>query len=268
MTNDPNELPAWGRGREPTAVVHTIARMVLRRISLCALAAAVAGLAAVPAADADNHARLEGKITPVLRAFPKRPQPATLSLSLGFTADQGQASVLKRAVIFFPYGSQLNGKLFPACDVKELEAQGPKACPKGSKIGGGTAAGTAGDVREQISVSLFNGEGGKSIVFYLQGTNPVVLNVPFESPLVLLKGGTYNFRLTVDVPEVLQRIVGLDVAIEDFSVKVDATRRVKGRKRGYIETMICPPGALVPIRGAFSFLEAPDLTKDAYLSCG
>ncbi len=233
----------------------------------CALAATLV-LVLVSVAQADNHARLEGKITPVLRKFPKFPQPAALSLSLGFTGDGAPPSVLQRAVISFPYGSQLNGKLFPSCDVKKLEQKGTKACPKGSRIGGGTAVGTAADIREQIKVTLFNGKNGKSIIFYTQGSNPVVLNVPWESPLVVLSGGMFNFRLTVNVPESLQRIVGLDVAIEDFSVKVDATRKVNGRKRGYIETTICPPGALVPIRGVFSFIDAPDLTKDTYLSCG
>jgi hypothetical protein len=243
--------------------------MALRRLPLPAIAMLAAALAGAATAEAANHARLEGKITPVLRKFPKFPQPAALTLSLGFTGDDGnQASVLTRAVIQFPYGSQLNGKLFPACNVKKLEEDGKSACPKGSRIGGGTAVGTAGDVREEIKVSLFNGKGGKSIIFYLQGDNPVVLNVPWESPLVQFTTGPYNFKLTVDVPEVLQRIVGLDVAIEDFTVKVDGTRRVKGRKRGYIETVICPPGALIPVRGTFTFIEAPDLTQNSYLHCG
>ena len=239
------------------------------RKSLCIIAASLAGLTAATAAMAANHARLDGRITPVIRGLPTVPQPAALSLSLGFTGDDGnQASVLTRAVIQFPYGSRLNGKLFPSCSAAKLADQGKSACPKGSRIGGGTAVGTAGDVREEITVNLYNGKGGKTIVFYLQGDNPVVLNVPWESPLQQLTGGMWNFRLTVDVPEVLQRIVGLDVAIQDFSVKVDATRRVKGRKRGYIETLICPPGALVPIRGDFTFIEAPDLRQDSYLHCG
>jgi hypothetical protein len=229
----------------------------------------VAGLAVASPALADNHARLEGRITPVIRGLPKVPQPAALSLSLGFTGDDGaNASVLQRAVIQFPYGSQLNGKLFPSCTAQALADHGKSACPKGSRIGGGTAIGAAADIRENIKVSLYNGKGGKSIVFYLEGDNPVVLNVPWESPLESFSSGNWNFKLTVDVPAILQRIVGLDVSIEDFSVKVDGTRRVKGRKRGYIETLICPPGALVPIRGTFSFLEAPDLTKDSYLRCG
>jgi hypothetical protein len=246
-----------------------MAAMPSGRLTLLTLALSLAGLAAVPTAIADNHARLGGKITPVLRAFPKQPQPAALTVSLGFTGDDGQRpSVLQRAVIQFPYGSQLNSKLFPSCDPKALADKGIKGCPKGSRIGGGTAVGTAADIREVIKVSLFNGAKGKSIVFYLQGTDPVILNVPWASPLEQYSGGLWNFKLTVDVPESLQRIVGLDVAIEDFTVKVDGTRRVHGRKRGYIETLICPPGALVPIRGTFSFIDAPDLTKDSYLNCG
>jgi hypothetical protein len=237
--------------------------------SLCIIAASLVGLTAATAAMAANHARLDGRITPVIRGLPTVPQPAALSLSLGFSGDDGnQASVLTRAVIQFPYGSHLNGNLFPSCNTAKLAEQGKSACPKGSRIGGGTAVGTAADIREEITVSLYNGKGGKGIVFYLEGDNPVVLNVPWEAPLQQLTGGMWNFRLTVKVPESLQRIVGLDVAIQDFSVKVDATRRVKGRKRGYIETLICPPGALVPIRGDFSFIEAPDLRQDSFLRCG
>jgi hypothetical protein len=242
--------------------------MALKRLASCAIVTAVAGLAAVPAAIADNHARLGGKITPVVRLFPKHPAPAALSVSLGFTGDNGPPSVLKRAVISFPYGAKLNSKLFPSCSAAAIEQRGAKACPSGSKIGSGSAVGSTSGIHEQLKVTLFNGKRGKSIVFYLQGTNPVVINVPFDAPLVTLSGGKWNFRLTVDVPESLQRIVGLDVAIDDFSVKVDGKRKVKGRRRGYIETLICPPGALVPLQGVFSFIGAPDLTQNSYLTCG
>src|SRR3954447_12759346 len=102
------------------------------RFCLGVISAVVVGLAAVPAALADNHARLGGKITPVIRGLPKTPQPAALSISLGFTGDNGeQASVLQRAVIQFPYGSQLNAKLFPSCSAAALADRGKKACPKG-----------------------------------------------------------------------------------------------------------------------------------------
>jgi hypothetical protein len=243
--------------------------MALRRICLPVFAAALAALCVAAVAQAANHARLGGKITPVIRGLPTRPQPAELSISLGFTSDEAsQASVLQRAIIFFPYGSQLNGKLFPSCTAAALADHGKSACPKGSLIGKGTALGTAGDIREKITVSLYNGKGGKNIVFYLQGTDPVKLNVPWESPLQPFSSGKWNFKLTVDVPESLQRIVGLDVGIEDFSVKVDAKRKVKGRTRGYIETLICPPGALVPLEGIFSFIDAPSITQDSFLSCG
>ena len=239
--------------------------------SAVAALAVTALFATVPAALADNHVRLGGKITPVLRKFPKQPQPAALTVSLGFTGDNGEpASPLSRAIINFPYGAQLNGKLFPSCDVKKLEQNGKSACPKGSRIGGGHALGNAAGIREPIQVSLYNGKGGKSIVFYVEGDRPAVLHVPFEAPLKQFSSGPWNFQLTVNVPENLQHIDGLnaDVWIEDFTVKVDGSRRVKGRKRGYIETLICPPGALVPVRGTFSFREAPDLVENSFLSCG
>jgi hypothetical protein len=51
-------------------------------------------------------------------------------------------------------------------------------------------------------------------------------------------------------------------------VKVGASRVVKGKKRGYIETLICPPKALVPIRGDFKFANANPFHTDTYIHCG
>lgn len=70
------------------------------------------------------------------------------------------------------------------------------------------------------------------------------------------------------VPDNLQRVAGVDLAVREFVSRVGATRRVRGRRRGYIEAYACPPGALVPIDGRFSFLTSADVHTRAYLSCG
>jgi hypothetical protein len=39
-------------------------------------------------------------------------------------------------------------------------------------------------------------------------------------------------------------------------------------RRGYIEAMTCPPGALVVTRGEFSFTNGASSNVDAFLGCG
>src|SRR5690349_15216508 len=50
---------------------------------------------------------------------------------------------LKRTTLRFPKGAVVNGRYFPKCKLKAILARGPRACPKGSKLGGGTAKGAA-----------------------------------------------------------------------------------------------------------------------------
>jgi hypothetical protein len=236
------------------------------------LACALVASLAVAAAAFATKVTIDSHLTPVLRAFPSRPVPATLSIALNFAGDDGgEPPVLQQAKIQFPWGANFNGNLFPFCDPVKMENKGTKACPKGSKIGTGFAIGSAagGSIRQKVDVTLFNGKGGKSIVFYLVGNgDPLSFAIPFAGPFQTFGSGDWHYGLTVDVPTNLQRVAGVDVSVEQFNVKVGATRVVHGRKRGLIEALICPPGALVPIRGTFSFLDNPTVTQNSYVHCG
>jgi hypothetical protein len=239
----------------------------MRRIALCAtLALSLLG-AQSASAGVPTTVNIDAHITPLIRIFSPKPQTATLAINLKFQGQDGQpAATLTKAVLNFPFGAHLNGQFFPACSADMIRNHKP--CPKGSLIGTGKARGALGDAIEDLTVKLYNGKGGKSITFFLEGDRPAVIAVPFDAPLRTFKSGDWNYDLTVNVPEILQRIVGIDVSLDYFNVKVGANRVVKGKKHGYIETVICPPGALVPIRAAFSFLEAPDFKTDTYIHCG
>jgi hypothetical protein len=49
---------------------------------------------------------------------------------------------------------------------------------------------------------------------------------------------------------------------------VQATRRVRGRRRGYIEAWACPPGARVPLRGHFFFINDTSVLVNSWIRCG
>ena len=245
----------------------------MRRIALCATTALLAASCLTTAAFAEGRTAVvvDSHVTPVIRAFTPKTTSATLAVNLSFSGENGtSAATLKQVVLKFTYGAHLNGRFFPSCSAEMIRSH--ELCPKGSKIGTGTALGTIGDppnaTEEPINVTLYNGAKGKSITFRIQGARPAVIDVSFDAPLKTFTGGTYNYQLTVDVPDILQRVAGLPISLEFFNVKVKATTTVKKRKVGYIETLICPPKALVPLQADFSFVEADPFHTDTYIHCG
>jgi hypothetical protein len=245
----------------------------MRRIACATTALLIVSFTTIVASAAGNTTvEIDSHVTPVIRAFTPNTTSATLAVNLTFSGENGAAAdTLKQAILKFTYGAKVNASLFPSCSADKIRNH--ETCPKGSQIGTGTGLGTVGDgpdaAQEPITVTLYNGPKGKSIVFRIKGEQPAVIDVPFDAPLKTLSGGTYNYQLTVNVPEILQRVAGLPISLKTFNVKVGATRKVKGKKRGWIETLICPPKALVPISGDFSFVEgsAPFHT-DTYIHCG
>jgi hypothetical protein len=246
----------------------------MRRIALCATTALLTACCMTTAALADGQTTVEidSHVTPVIRAFSPNTTPVTLAVNLTFSGPNGTtAATLKQAILRFTYGAKVNGNLFPSCSADKIRNH--EKCPKGSQIGTGTGLGTVGDppnaAEEPITLTLYNGPKGKSIVFRIQGDQPAVIDVPFDAPLKTLSGGNYNYQLTVVIPDILQRVAGLPISIKFPKVKVGATRKVKGKKRGWIETLICPPKALVPIAGDFSFVEGSDpFHVETYIHCG
>ena len=242
-----------------------------RRATLGGLAGAIVlALSGTGPAAAATTVDFTGSVGPAIRVVPKNPLPVSLGIKLGISSDTpGELpATLDRTTILFPYGSQLNSRLFPSCSAAALNRRGLRACSKASRIGSGFAVGVGDTVRQRLTATLFNGPGGRSITFHLSGTNPLRVNTAFSAPLTTLRGGKYQYRLQVDVPQNLQVIAGVPISVTEFETTVRATRRVGGRKRSYVEAFSCPPGAQVPLRGTFTFLGAPTLTRDSWLTCG
>lgn len=235
---------------------------------LVALGAAL--LAPGATASAATEVSFDGHVTPVIREVPKRALPMTLRIVLRMSGDEqnGLPPTLDRSVVHFPYGSALNGRLFPSCDPNTINRRGPRACPQGSLIGKGHAIGVGVDVRQRLAVLLFNGRGGRSVIFHLRGSNPLRVNTAFAAPLRRLRGGRWNFELTVPVPENLKVVAGVELSLVEFVSTVRATRRVRGRQRGYIEAWSCPPGARVPLRGNFFFINDTSVLVNSWIRCG
>src|SRR6266550_1943535 len=118
----------------------------MRRSALCAATALLIACCCATAAFADGPTTVvvDSHVTPVIRAFTTKTTSATLAVNLSFSGQNGtQAATLKTAELKFTYGAHLNGKFFPSCSVDMIRNH--ESCPKGSKIGSGTALGAVGD---------------------------------------------------------------------------------------------------------------------------
>lgn len=250
---------------------------VQRRIAT-ALAATLAALLLAPAGGgARTLVALTGTATPPISAFTLTPRTLSLSIRAQFSTDvAGELpGTVSKAVIFFPHGPRVNGRLFPSCNPRRLlRLRGAsRACPRGSRLGGGTALGASPQfgigVRERLTVDIYNGKRGRSLIFFLRGLNPVLVSGMIVAPFDALRGGRWGYRLTMPVPRGLQEIApDIFASLLDFRVRTGASVVRGGHRYGFIEALACPPGALVPVRGVFSFRGGERTTTDSYIACG
>src|SRR3954469_15652086 len=115
----------------------------------------VAGLVLVPAAAAvtTQSVQFHGK-------YSKRDRHRArggLSLRTTFSISDPSAPAplqLTRTTLRFPKGSIVNGRYFPKCKLKAIQSRGPKACPKRSKLGGGTPKGAAPPIVSSVNAKV------------------------------------------------------------------------------------------------------------------
>jgi hypothetical protein len=63
-------------------------------------------------------------------------------------------------------------------------------------------------------------------------------------------------------------LTGVPSSVLNFAVTVTGEVRHKGRRRGYIETSLCPPGAQVPLLGNFTFRDGVVKSDKSTIVCG
>jgi hypothetical protein len=240
----------------------------IRTGRIAAVIATAALLLAAVAQAADGPAtRVSASITP---SDVGRNTPVALKLNLGIDHPTGSVLQLERVVVLFPKGSHQNGKLFKSCSAATLtRARGRlSACPRESRIGRGIATGTAVDLGVTSSgrMTLFNGPGGRSVVFNVNITNPAAVNTTFQAPLKKLSG-RYAYKLTANIPISLQRIVGGPIIVHSINTNTAAYRVVNGVRRGYIEAGPCPRSGRAAINVTFGFSDGSTSTSDTTVRC-
>jgi hypothetical protein len=215
---------------------------------------------------------LSGSAGPTMDRVGGAPKSVALTVNLGFRSlltDQLPAT-LARAELWFTRGAVVNGRFFPSCTAARLAAN--RRCPSGSRLGRAQIEAAVGTVADRLDVplraDLYNGPGGRSVIFHFRASQPVSIDVPVQAPLVRVRERFYAYKLTVPVPENLQAPAGLETSVQSFRVTVKGTVRRNGRQRGWIETSLCPPGAQVPMRGRFTFRDRVQKSVTSSIVCG
>ncbi len=212
---------------------------------------ATAPLAAAPAAGAAKHSggkhsaprerNLEGSLTIEL-APPETTLPQTQTITL-----------------FLPNGIRDAGAKLPSCNPEKLQALGETACPKGSQVGGGEAAGYTLGVVEPIKMLLYNGPGA-SLLTYVVGLDPVSIQLVVQGTVTHPAGGTYGQELSFTIPPAL-----LEPLPDDPAWLLSLHAKLSG-KTGWLRSSNCPPHGW-SLGAKIGYTNGQSLTVAGSLAC-
>jgi hypothetical protein len=237
-----------------------VASLVMTTTALAASATSPSGL--VQTLDVEHTPTKPGAASDFLLEF---------SLS---RAGGGRAAALTKvdAHIYDRWG--WNWAKFPKCDPAKLQAQGTKACPKGSKVGTGSVKVDATPiVANPVSakVTAFNGkrvDGKRTFLMY---------NVPeIGSPVLVTGTETRRDFIEFPVPLVPTLPGQANAVVTSFTLKaggrITRTKRVNGKRRKvriayFHNPKSCRPGGW-PWQFDFSYENGEKLKIRDAVSCG
>jgi hypothetical protein len=243
----------------------------MTRLRIILLGAAVALVAGAAAAYAATSLTYSVNVTPTKAGTVAKPRNVGLHTTI--LANGSNPSTTSKTVLYFDKNIKLNGKLFKSCSQATLLSDaGPSACPKGSKIGSGTATGhvpatiVSPATNIPLTVTAYNGPSGKKIELYVKSA-PGSFNIQTVlEGTVGSSSGLYGKTLTVNIPAAVQQpIPGLFVALTKFDTTINATTKIKKRVTvhhkhktitvsvGYLESTGCPASKAYNFKAAFTF---------------
>jgi hypothetical protein len=161
------------------------------------------------------------------------------------------------ADFWLPEGVQLHPEGFPTCPPATLapSGKGPKACPKGSLAGGGSATGYVAFgkqiVPETASIEAFYAPGG-GLTFFTFGHEPVLIEILSKGRYVPASA-PFTKKLESEIPLVETVPGAQDASVKSIQIKVGTAIR-KGGKAIYYGRLprSCPKGFL-PVKTALTF---------------
>lgn len=214
----------------------------MRKYLITAMAAlAVLAVAAVALAQTYPLPTLtfDATATPIKAGTKKKPKATKIRLKI---AVPKEARATADTIVFnLPGDMRVSGKGFAFCPSSELEStKNPAKCPKGSKVGAGTASAAFGPnlTPIQFDVQLFAGS-NTELGIWLQAKG-----LPIQKAIrgvVSRAGRPYYQKVTIILPPDLQKQLGAFVYITGLDATIGANNGKGGSKRkNLITTVGCP----------------------------
>lgn len=210
----------------------------------CALTAAtVLIVAAAGAGSAHAAVSVDASVSPSNAGTPEKPTPASVSVSAKISgANVGAtdgSSATKSIEANLPYPLLFNPVAFPACDASAVRS---RKCSSRAKIGTGQVVGeAAGGIVQKLKLTAYNGKGYR-LLLLVEGTTPLRIDSVLQGSI---RSGEENYGMSLlnEVPDNLQQPVpGVFTTVTEFSLKVSAKRKIKGKTVSYISTAGCSGG--------------------------
>lgn len=242
-------------------------------------------IAATVAFAANNTVTYSSKLSPA-HPKPKAGKPANIGyegiLSVS-TSDGTQPDSGPSTVLYFAKQFVNNGKKFPGCTVADIDGKPtiPSKC-KAATVGAGTASSLAGvpgspassSLAEALTVTAINGTKGE-LFLVLNATSPVPITNRVIPGKVGRASGKFGYTITFAVPQNLQAVGGLQVALTHFDVKISPkkTVKVKGKKVSYLQLTSCPGNHKLPFKTVNNFGNitgppaGPSITTNTTIPC-
>jgi hypothetical protein len=176
---------------------------------------------------------LDWKVKPSTAGTKKRPRAATFEITAAHRTTTGaKPSPERRALLHLQKGYKLNYSLFPKCDRTRLERRGPSACPRGSKVGTGSAMADATPVVStpvRATITAFIGKRKNTYLIYAvpELGLPVILEGTYRN----VPSGPYGYSLDVSIPLVATLPGQPPATIVFFRIRTGARTIIKRKTK-------------------------------------
>jgi hypothetical protein len=207
-------------------------------VALLAVVMTVGAIAAAPSVAQQPQTQVEAnaQISPNKAGTKKNPQGVKLSGTVKWTSEAGvEPPIITAATAYIGKGGSYNGGKYPKCSKATLQSK-PSKCPKGSIMGAGSGSAFADTVITRPKVVFYNG-GANWMYLYTTLFNPAFVQEPVPAKISKISG-KWNYKVRITVPENLQIVAGVPIALRDFKYSVGGKKYAKD----YITTTSCPSG--------------------------
>jgi hypothetical protein len=201
-------------------------------------------------------------VSPSKAGTKKKPQGVKLSFKVNWTTPEDQDKpVTQSADVLFPKGSLYNGGKFKSCSQSTMERSGVSACPKNSIMGTGTGTAYADTVLTSPKITVVNGGANKVFLFTVL-TNPARVAEPVPGTITKMSG-QWAYKLHLVVPQNLQVVAGVPIALRDLTV----TAGGKSYAKDWLATTACGTGGKWAFELTTAFDNGGSATYDGTTPC-